>query len=36
MEHIEKTVFIAYRRGNIPWALAIFQNLTHHGYHFFV
>src|SRR4051794_5451963 len=27
----EKTVFISYRRTNIPWALAIFQNLTQHG-----
>ncbi len=28
MERVEKTVFIRYRRTNIPWALAIFQNLT--------
>src|SRR3984885_10059601 len=35
MERIEKTVFISYRRTNIPWALAIFQNLTHHGYDVF-
>ena len=35
MERIEKTVFISYRRINIPWALAIFQNLTHHGYDVF-
>jgi hypothetical protein len=35
MGRIEKTVFISYRRANIPWALAIFQNLTHHGYDVF-
>ena len=28
---IEKTVFISYRRTNMPWALAIYQNLTAHG-----
>ena len=32
MGRIEKTVFISYRRTNAPWALAIYQNLTHHGY----
>jgi TPR repeat protein len=32
---IEKTVFISYRRTNISWALAIFQNLTLHGYDVF-
>src|ERR1700686_3033496 len=35
MERIEKTVFISYRRTNIPWALAIFQSLTYHGYDVF-
>ena len=35
MEQIEKTVFISYRRTNVPWALAIFQNLTQHGYDVF-
>ena len=35
MERIEKTVFLSYRRTNIPWALAIFQNLRHHGYDVF-
>jgi tetratricopeptide (TPR) repeat protein len=35
LEHIEKTVFISYRRINVPWALAISQNLTHHGYDVF-
>lgn len=32
MGRIEKTVFISYRRANVPWALAIYQNLTTHGY----
>src|ERR1700719_2928278 len=36
MERIEKTVFLSYRRTNIPWALAIFQNLTQHGYDVFL
>src|SRR5271154_4236327 len=35
MEHIEKTVFLSYRRTNMPWALAIFQNLTTNGYDVF-
>ncbi|MHA1280737.1 MAG: toll/interleukin-1 receptor domain-containing protein [Candidatus Helarchaeota archaeon] len=35
MELIEKTVFICYRRSNVPWALAISQNLTHIGYDVF-
>lgn len=35
MGRIEKTVFISYRRTSVPWALAIFQNLTHHGYDVF-
>ncbi len=35
MERIEKTVFISYRRTNIPWALAIFQDLEKHGYDVF-
>jgi tetratricopeptide (TPR) repeat protein len=35
MGRIEKTVFISYRRTNAPWALAIFQNLTNHGYDVF-
>src|ERR1022692_1590974 len=35
MEGIEKTVFLSYRRTNAPWALAIFQSLTHHGYDVF-
>ena len=32
MGRIEKTVFISYRRTNIPWVLAISQSLTYHGY----
>jgi len=35
MERVDKTVFISYRRTNIPWALAIFQNLTQHGFDVF-
>ena len=35
MRRIEKTVFISYRRANVAWALAIAQNLTHHGYDVF-
>jgi hypothetical protein len=35
MGRIEKTVFISYRHDNAPWALAIYQNLTMHGYDVF-
>jgi tetratricopeptide (TPR) repeat protein len=35
MERVEKTVFLSYRRTNFPWALAIYQNLTHHGFDVF-
>jgi len=35
MQRIEKTVFISYRRQNLPWALFIWQNLTMHGYDVF-
>ena len=35
MGRIQKTVFISYRRINVPWALAIYQNLTMHGYDVF-
>src|SRR5450755_318913 len=35
MERVEKTAFLSYRRTNITWALAIFQNLTQHGYDVF-
>jgi formylglycine-generating enzyme required for sulfatase activity len=32
---IEKTVFISYRRKDISWALAVYQDLTHQGYDVF-
>jgi len=35
MQRVEKTVFISYRRTNAPWALAVYQHLTHHGYDVF-
>jgi tetratricopeptide (TPR) repeat protein len=35
MGRTEKTVFISYRRTNLPWALAVYQNLTHRGYDVF-
>jgi tetratricopeptide (TPR) repeat protein len=35
MGRVEKTVFISYRRTNMPWALAIYQNLTAYGYDVF-
>ena len=35
MKRIEKTVFISYRRTDVAWALAIYQNLTQHGYDVF-
>ena len=35
MPRIEKSVFISYRRTNIPWALNVYQDLTHHGYDVF-
>jgi hypothetical protein len=35
MRNVERTVFISYRRTNAPWALAIFKELTHHGYDVF-
>jgi tetratricopeptide (TPR) repeat protein len=31
MARVEKTVFISYRRANLPWALAVYQSLTQHG-----
>jgi hypothetical protein len=36
MGRIEKTIFISYRRTDESWALAIFQNLTQHGYDVFI
>jgi hypothetical protein len=35
MGRVEKTVFMSYRRANAPWVLAIYQDLTHHGYDVF-
>ena len=35
MKRVEKTVFISYRRTNAAWALAIYQNLTQHGFDVF-
>lgn len=35
MGHVERTVFISYRRTNMPWALAIYQHLTSHGFDVF-
>ena len=32
---VENTVFISYRRTNLPWALAIYQHLTQHGFDVF-
>lgn len=28
-------MFLSYRRTNVPWSLAIFQNLTQHGFDVF-
>src|SRR5438093_4365267 len=36
MTRIMKTVFISYRRHDEPWALAVFADLTQHGYDVFV
>jgi hypothetical protein len=36
MERIEKTVFVSYRRPDEPSALAVFAELTHHGYDVFI
>ena len=36
MGRIEKTVFISYRRTDESWGLAIFQDLTQHGYDVFI
>src|SRR5215469_14844917 len=35
MGRIEKTVFISYRREDVSWALAIYQDLSHNGYDVF-
>jgi internalin A len=36
MARIEKTVFVSYRRADEPWALAVFADLTQHGYDVFI
>jgi len=36
MGRIENTVFISYRRTNLPWALAVSQNLSRYGYDVFL
>jgi tetratricopeptide (TPR) repeat protein len=35
MQPIDKTVFISYRRTNVPWALVIYKDLTHNEYDVF-
>ncbi|MBE0683383.1 MAG: SUMF1/EgtB/PvdO family nonheme iron enzyme [Anaerolineales bacterium] len=35
MARIEKTIFISYRRKDVAWALAVYQDLTHRGYDVF-
>lgn len=35
MGHVDNGIFLSYRRTDIAWALAIFQNLTEHGYDVF-
>jgi len=35
MKRIEKTVFLSYRRNNVTWALAVFQDLSRRGYDVF-
>lgn len=35
MGRIEKTVFISYRRKDLPWALAVYQNLFMNGFDIF-
>jgi hypothetical protein len=36
MRRVQKTVFISYRRADESWGLAIFQDLTQHGYDVFI
>jgi tetratricopeptide (TPR) repeat protein len=36
MPKVEKTIFVSYRRTNMPWALAIYQDLVTHGYDVFI
>lgn len=35
MAHIEKSVFISYRRRDVSWALTVYQFLSNHGYDVF-
>lgn len=35
VQRIEKTVFLSYRRTNVPWALAISQSLAQNGFDVF-
>ena len=35
MQNVQKTVFLSYRHTNVSWALAIFQNLSQHGFDVF-
>jgi tetratricopeptide (TPR) repeat protein len=35
MDRVEKPVFLSYRRTNFPWARAIYENLTQHGFDVF-
>jgi len=35
MPRVENTVFLSYRRSDVAWALAVFQNLMQHGYDVF-
>src|SRR5450631_3137782 len=35
MARIEKTVFLSYRRTDLPWALNVYQALTHSGFDVF-
>jgi hypothetical protein len=36
MPHVERSVFISYRRVNEPWALVVYQHLTSHGFDVFL
>jgi hypothetical protein len=35
MARVEKTIFISYRRKDVSWALAVYQDLTYRGYDVF-
>ena len=32
MLQVENSVFICYRRTDEPWAVAVYQDLSNHGY----